>query len=89
MGETAGFRVQQASRAKMGCQNCMIRCSQITKVWDGPYKGVWSEGPEYETLWSFSGPIGKAEIGLTVLADRLVTNWDWTLFQLVNPLVSL
>lgn len=56
---------------KMGCQNCMIRCSQITKVWDGPYKGVWSEGPEYETLWSFSGPIGKAEIGLTVLADRL------------------
>jgi aldehyde:ferredoxin oxidoreductase len=56
---------------KERCHNCMIHCSSITKVSSGRYKGTWSEGPEYETAWAFSGPIACADIGLTVAADKL------------------
>ncbi|MFC1984442.1 aldehyde ferredoxin oxidoreductase family protein [Chloroflexota bacterium] len=56
---------------KTRCYSCMIHCGNITKVGTGKYAGVWSEGPEYETTWAFTGPVGVADIGLTVAADKL------------------
>lgn len=56
---------------KTACYSCMIHCGNITKVGTGKYKGAWSEGPEYETTWAFSGPVGVPSIGLTVAADKL------------------
>jgi len=56
---------------KTACSNCMIHCGSITKVSIGRYRGAWSEGPEYETIWGFSGPIDVSDIGLTVAADKL------------------
>ncbi|MFA5316780.1 MAG: aldehyde ferredoxin oxidoreductase family protein, partial [Dehalococcoidales bacterium] len=53
------------------CHNCMVHCASLTKVHTGHYKGWWSEGPEYETIWGFTGPIVSNEIGLTIAADRL------------------
>lgn len=62
---------QQIRLKNTGCFSCMTRCGQIYKVKEGPHKGVISEGPEYETSWSFGGMIGNTEIGSTVRADAL------------------
>jgi aldehyde:ferredoxin oxidoreductase len=62
---------EKLRQKKTQCYNCMIHCGSITRVAEGPYEGAWSEGPEYETIWGFTGSIGSADIGLTVAADRL------------------
>lgn len=56
---------------KTGCSNCMVHCVSIAKINQGLYAGVWTEGPEYETIWSFTGPMGYADIGMTLAADKL------------------
>lgn len=54
-----------------GCYGCMTRCGQVHEVSEGPWAGAASEGPEYETIWAFSGQVGSADIGFTVAADAL------------------
>ncbi len=56
---------------KTQCHVCMVHCGNLTRVYSGKYAGAWSEGPEYETTWAFTGPVNKADIGLTVAADKL------------------
>jgi len=56
---------------KTRCYSCMIHCGSITKMGTGNYAGAWSEGPEYETIWAFTGPVALADIGLTIAADKL------------------
>jgi len=56
---------------KTTCYSCMIHCGSITKMGMGKYSGAWSEGPEYETIWGFTGPIAALDIGLTIAADKL------------------
>ncbi|MFC1920212.1 aldehyde ferredoxin oxidoreductase family protein [Chloroflexota bacterium] len=56
---------------KTACYSCMVHCGSITKVGHNSFTGAWTEGPEYETIWAFSGPMAKADIGLTVAADKL------------------
>jgi aldehyde:ferredoxin oxidoreductase len=56
------------------CHSCMIHCGSISKINNGRYRGSWSEGPEYESIWSFSGPILCSDIGLTVAADNVCDN---------------
>ena len=40
-------------------------------VTTGAYAGANSEGPEYETIWSFTGPIGSTNIEATIAADSI------------------
>ena len=54
-----------------GCYNCMTRCGQIHKIDEGHYKGAYSEGPEYETIWAFGGQVGNNDLGAIVTADSL------------------
>lgn len=56
---------------KTACYRCMVHCGSISKVNEGEYQGVWSEGPEYETAWAFTGPAVIPDIGLTIAADKL------------------
>ncbi len=56
---------------KEGCHVCSVHCGNLTRVYSGKYAGAWTEGPEYETTWAFTGPMGKADIGLTIAADKL------------------
>ncbi len=56
---------------KTGCYACMIHCGNLAKISSGRYAGAWTDGPEYETTWAFTGPMGKADLGLTVAADKL------------------
>ena len=54
-----------------GCYACSLQCGKIRKVPSGPYAGVESEGPQYETVWAFTGPTGCTNLEATVYADHL------------------
>lgn len=56
---------------KTGCHACSVHCGNLTRVYSGKYTGAWADGPEYETTWAFTGPMSKADIGLTIAADKL------------------
>ena len=57
--------------SEFGCYSCSVRCGKIHAVTAGPYAGALSEGPEYETIWAFSGTTDCNDIGATVAADQL------------------
>lgn len=66
-----GYAYDARRVRKTGCYGCMIRCGSITKVNTGNYSGAWSEGPEYETIWAFTGPAATPDADLTIAADKL------------------
>jgi aldehyde:ferredoxin oxidoreductase len=49
----------------------MLKCGKTRTVTEGPYAGVTSEGPHFETLWAFSGPTACTDLGATVKADLI------------------
>ncbi|MFH1640003.1 MAG: aldehyde ferredoxin oxidoreductase family protein [Chloroflexota bacterium] len=62
------------AKRHIACYGCMLRCGAITKASAGRYAGSWTEGPEYETIWSFSGPMGVVDSGLIIAADQMCDN---------------
>lgn len=54
-----------------GCYSCSARCGKKHLVTSGPYAGATNEGPEYETIWAFSGPIDSLSIEATIAADQI------------------
>jgi aldehyde:ferredoxin oxidoreductase len=53
------------------CFGCPIRCSKIAEVDEGPYKGSYTEGPEYEATWSFGAQCGNSSVEAIIEAERL------------------
>ena len=56
---------------EFGCYSCMVRCGKISTVKSGLYAGARSEGPEYESIWAFTGPIESHNVEASVAADQL------------------
>ncbi|MBW1801124.1 MAG: hypothetical protein JRJ85_10400, partial [Deltaproteobacteria bacterium] len=56
---------------EMGCYACPARCGKVHTVNAGTYVGAHSEGPEYETIWAFTGPIDSSNIEASIAADEL------------------
>ena len=44
----------------------------------GPYSGILTEGPEFETLYSFGSGTGVANLDAVIAADRLSDELGWT-----------
>jgi len=55
--------------ANTTCYMCQVHCGNVFKVKKGRYAGTTSEGPDFETLWVFSGPTGCTDVGAIVAAD--------------------
>jgi aldehyde:ferredoxin oxidoreductase len=53
------------------CYGCPVGCSQIKLAQKGPYAGILSEGPEFETMFSYGGATGVENIDAIIAADRL------------------
>jgi len=53
------------------CYNCPVVCSQLRLARTGPYAGILSEGPEFETIYSFGGETGVDNLDSIIAADRL------------------
>ena len=53
------------------CHSCPVACSQIRIAKSGDFSGTLTEGPEFETSWSFGGTTGVTDVSAIYLADRL------------------
>lgn len=53
------------------CYGCPVGCSQLKVAKTGPYAGILSEGPEFETMYSYGGVTGVENIDAIIAADRL------------------
>lgn len=69
--EFSGDEYRKLRVGEFGCYSCSARCGKHHRVLSGPYAGAESEGPEYESIWAFTGPIDSANLGATVAADQL------------------
>jgi aldehyde:ferredoxin oxidoreductase len=56
---------------KEHCYTCPVGCSQLRLARTEPYAGILSEGPEFETLYSFGGQTGVDNMDSIIAADRL------------------
>jgi aldehyde:ferredoxin oxidoreductase len=66
-----GEEYRKLRTGNVGCYSCMARCAMAHYVPAGPYEGAYSEGPEYETIWAFTGPVDSSNIEATIAADQL------------------
>ncbi|MBN1320759.1 MAG: aldehyde ferredoxin oxidoreductase family protein [Thermoleophilia bacterium] len=66
-----GFAIEALSAGKTACAGCPVGCSQMRLAQQPPYTGVFTEGPEYETLYSFGGVTGVDNPDAIIAADRL------------------
>jgi len=53
------------------CYGCPIGCSKISEVKGGKYKGSFTEGPEYENVWSFGAQCENSDLGAIITAEYL------------------
>jgi aldehyde:ferredoxin oxidoreductase len=53
------------------CYGCPVGCSQLKLAKEEPYAGILSEGPEFETMYSYGGVTGVEKIDAIIAADRL------------------
>lgn len=67
----AGKKYRQFRTGDIGCYSCPARCGKIHTVTSGLYKNAHSEGPEYETIWAFTGTIDSTDIKASIAADQL------------------
>jgi aldehyde:ferredoxin oxidoreductase len=69
--EITGDAYRKLRVGNMGCYSCSARCGKVHTVVSGIYAGAHSEGPEYETIWAFTGPIESDSIEASIAADQL------------------
>ena len=50
--------VEQYTAKSRSCLGCVIACSKVTHVPEGPFEGLTVEGPEYETLSMLGSNLG-------------------------------
>ncbi len=58
-------------KKQKACFGCPIRCSKVSRVDEGKYKGSFTEGPDYENTWSFGAQCGIADPGAIIQAEYL------------------
>jgi aldehyde:ferredoxin oxidoreductase len=62
--------LQTRQIGKEPCYGCPVGCSQLRLARTGAYNGVMTEGPEFETLYSFGGTTGVDNMDSIIAADR-------------------
>ena len=70
--ETLGLDAQNTRKiGKEHCYDCPVGCSQMKLAKTGSYAGILTEGPEFETIYSFGTETGVTNIDAVIAADRL------------------
>jgi aldehyde:ferredoxin oxidoreductase len=70
--EQLGLDAQNSRKiGKEHCYDCPVGCSQMKLAKTGPYAGILTEGPEFETIYSFGTETGVANLDAVIAADRL------------------
>jgi len=56
---------------RVTCHACSVRCRREAAIDHDRYGSVHTEGPEYETLWSFGGNCGNNSLEAVIAANDL------------------
>jgi len=68
----SGDEYREIRTGDIGCYSCSAKCAKATCANKGIYAGIQADaGPEYETIWAFTGTIDSTEIGASVMADQM------------------
>ncbi|WP_272699402.1 aldehyde ferredoxin oxidoreductase family protein [Desulfovibrio sp. Fe33] len=65
------LQVSKYFERSRACFACPIRCSKIARVKEGRFKGAFTEGPEYETVWAFGGHCANKDIPTIIEAEHV------------------
>lgn len=58
-------------KKRITCLGCAVRCRREAFLQEGADSGKTTEGPEYETLWSFGGNCGNPNLSSIIVANEL------------------
>jgi len=53
------------------CWGCQIGCGRVTAVKEGCYQILYSEGPEYESIWALGNATGVMQLDAIIKANHL------------------
>jgi aldehyde:ferredoxin oxidoreductase len=67
----SGEEYRKFRTGDIGCYSCPARCGKVHTVTLGQFAGARSEGPEYESIWAFTGTIESNSIEASIAADQL------------------
>ena len=67
-GETLAERYLIKNKA---CWGCLIGCGRVTAVKEGCFQILYSEGPEYESIWALGNSTGVMDLGAIIKANHL------------------
>ncbi len=67
-GETLAEKYLIKNKACWGCQ---IGCGRVTAVKEGCFQILYSEGPEYESIWALGNSTGVMDLGAIIKANHL------------------
>lgn len=56
---------------RLACYACPVRCRRLSEINKGQDNEVITDGPEYETLWSFSANCGNNSLEAVIAANDL------------------
>ncbi len=70
--EQLGLDAQNTRKiGKEHCYDCPVGCSQMKLARSGAYAGILTEGPEFETIYSFGTETGVTNLDAVIAADRV------------------
>ncbi len=52
------------------CWGCAIGCGRVSKVESGPYQILYTEGPEYESIWALGQTTGVFDLEALIKANH-------------------
>jgi aldehyde:ferredoxin oxidoreductase len=64
--------IEPYSVGTAACYGCTMHCRHKYKIKDGPYKGVYDEGPEYTTQGAFGTEVGCTSMHTLLVGNHLV-----------------
>ena len=66
--------IEESSIGTSGCFGCQLHCRHRYIIKEGPYKGAFSEGPEYTSQGAFGAEVGCKDFN-TILAGNHLVNY--------------
>ncbi len=58
-----------------GCYGCQVHCRGKYRIPEGPYKGVYEEGPEYTSIGAFAAEPDVRDINTVLVGNHLVNDY--------------
>ncbi len=69
-------------KRSVSCGTCLFGCHRYTVVKKGKFKGVYSEGPEYETFASLGANIGLTDSQYILKANEMANDYGFDTISL-------